>query len=61
MKCGNCNIDFSSKTDAVRHNMDVHRSTTVDGSEDLQAIQTKLSKDDKKYADLVARRKAETE
>lgn len=61
MRCGNCGIDFTSKTDAVRHNMDVHRSVTLDGSEDLQVIQEKLAKEEPRYAELLKRRKAESE
>jgi len=30
-KCGNCNIEFSSKREFIEHNLDVHNSPFIEG------------------------------
>lgn len=62
-KCGNCGIDFQSKSQLVRHNMDVHETVFLEGSEDLVKIQEKLATEDTsgKYRKLIDKKTKESE
>jgi len=46
-KCGNCNVDFSTKKEFVEHNIDVHNSPFIEGdfSDVSDAIIDKRAKD----------------
>lgn len=59
MKCGNCNIDFKSKKQGVRHMLEVHESAFVDGSEDLQKIQEELASENKEYSTIIEKSRLE--
>lgn len=52
-RCGNCTIEFKNKEQQVKHSLEVHESAFVDGSEDLQAIQERLCKENPKYQRIV--------
>ena len=59
-KCGNCNLDFSTKKDWLDHLQDVHNSVFLEGDSESIAYHDKRAKaKNHATADIISKAKVE--